>query len=822
MPAKTYVLTEILDYLDTHATTGSAFGIPQAELAQALGYHPCSMSRPLERLVGDGFLLARRSLVRGGQRRHLTYELTPTGKERLRLQTREVPMLAGDLPVPPRPFLGRKEELRQLAESCREGEGVIWVEGGPGMGKTALIAQHVRRLKRGRVPVWFTVRPGSSPRHLLETIAHALSQVGGAQLAYYAQVPRAPSGREVASLAVRALGDHRLLAILDDLQAAGKDMRAFLAEFIQPMVAQGKALFFLISQEAPFFPEEFPAPQRVVIGGLDRAAAHELTDRQGGLAERFESVYQSSLGSPLMLQLAVRTPGVEAKLSTLPDAVVAQMPPTEVNALLPVALANEPLPVAFLTEITQMTEARLEELTRVGILHPAGEGRVELLDTIRRAIVGRGRPSEMEAHRTLAEFYSRSHRSEAVRERFLHLVAGEDWRAASEVLGQEERKILSLGYTDALRNALNHMTLAMGPGASRVRAMRVLAEMLRMHSEYGDAILLLRRAMAEVEDDPKQSAEFLLLIVELFLRMHQVDSAESTLEQVRALGTPTRKLQVFFDLSVARIAEAKGDLPRAQSMFHANFKAARKARLVELGLESLASWSRLASIGGYQEEALRIVEEGLPEARLSGRADLVFNLLLVRARAYQETGKPDLAELEMRKIRSETEALGHLNQLTYTLSGLAAMTMQSEKWTEAVDFARQAGDLAERLGNETVLGHTLAIMSAGELRQGQLAPAREHGERSVRVLSRLPLSDSLVLARSYLAEVYLAVGETKLAQGEYEGAHALASSMGMSWWIQQLESELKPKIEQGTEGGSVGSASGTRRLASQAELEEGG
>ncbi|HEV2230590.1 MAG TPA: hypothetical protein VGS18_00160, partial [Thermoplasmata archaeon] len=59
-------------------------------------------------------------------------------------------------------------------------------------------------------------------------------------------------------------------------------------------------------------------------------------------------------------------------------------------------------------------------------------------------------------------------------------------------------------------------------------------------------------------------------------------------------------------------------------------------------------------------------------------------------------------------------------------------------------------------------------------------------------------------------------------QGEYEGAHALASSMGMSWWIQQLESELKPKIEQGTEGGSVGSASGTRRLASQAELEEGG
>ncbi len=31
---------------------------------------------------------------------------------------------------------------------------------------------------------------------------------------------------------------------------------------------------------------------KLTVGGLDRVAAHELTDRHGGLADRFEHVYQ--------------------------------------------------------------------------------------------------------------------------------------------------------------------------------------------------------------------------------------------------------------------------------------------------------------------------------------------------------------------------------------------------------------------------------------------------------------------------------------------------------------------------------------------------
>ncbi|HEV2166203.1 MAG TPA: hypothetical protein VGS23_04395 [Thermoplasmata archaeon] len=822
MPVKTYVHTEILDYVGTHTSDEGAFGISQGELAQSLGYHPCSMSRPLRALVVERQLEAHRGLVRGGLRKQLVYRLTTEGKASLQKQARFVPMLPTELPVPPRPFLGRKEELRRLSEFSQDPESLIWVQGAPGMGKTALVAQHVWRLKRGRIPFWFTVRPGSSPRHLLEAIAHALSALGSSQLAYYAEVPRPPTGRVVASLVLRALGEHSFLGVIDDVQLAGPDLRSFLSEFFPTILAEGKTLFFMVGQEPPFPVAGGSEIRRLEIGGLDRASAHELTDRQGGLADRFESVFQASMGSPLMLQLAIQNPGVEAKLSTLPDAVVAKMPTPELADLLPVALANAPLPLSFLKEFGHMSSERIDELIRIGILHPTGEERIELLETIRKALANRAGPLDLEAHRTLATYYGRSRRSDLVRERFLHLVAGEDWKSAAELLTQEERKILSLGYSDSLRNALNHMTLAMPIGPGRLRALRVQAELLRAHSEYSEAILLLRRAIADSGEDRRIRAECQLRIADLQIRQHQVQSARATVDEARRMAPASKRLRAMFQFYEARLVEAEGDLAKALEMFQASFEQARKDRQPEVALEALARWSRQASIGGAHSVALRMVEQGLPQARASGQMELVFNLLLVRARAYQETGNPDLADLEMRKIRAETEAMGHLNELIYTLSGLVAMTMEAGKWEEASEFARDAIGLAERLGNETVLGHTLAALAAGELRQSKLGQAREHAERAVLVLSRLPVSDSLVFARSYLTEVYTAMGEAALAEKEYHAAVQLATSMGMQWWVDQMESEFRSKIDTLSGKGSGSSASGALKLPSQAEQAEGG
>jgi tetratricopeptide (TPR) repeat protein/DNA-binding MarR family transcriptional regulator len=815
MGLQTYLPVEILDYVQTHEPPEDvAYGISQRELAKALGYHPCSMSRPLDQLVREGLLDAHRGLVRDGRRKQLTYRLTADGRTRLKRETKEVPLLSGDLPPPPHPFLGRGEELAQLAEFSQAGTSVTLVDGPPGMGKTALVSRHMRRARRGRVPFWFTVRPASSPRQFVSALSHALSFLGNPQLAYYAQLPRNPVAKETADLAARALGSQTVVVVVDDFHSAGPDLRIFLSDFVSSLASRGGHQFYIVGQDAALFEAGSVPTHRLTVVGLDRAAAHELTDRRGGLADRFETVYQSTLGSPLLLQLAVSNPEIHADATTLPEAVVKRLPPEEIRAVLPVALANEPLPTTLLTEEFGLSASRLQELLRMGIVHKALEDRVEVLQVVRSAILSRAGPGfEREAHLALARFYGRSHRPETMRERFLHLVAGEDWKAASRLLDEQQRVVLRLGYSETLRNSLRHLAVALPAGTAKVRVLIAEASLLRHHSDYADAIQVLRRAIAESEGDRRIKCEALLSIVDLHLRLAEPDQARIEFEAARRIGALTRRLQAFFLLSEGRLIEGQGESQEASTKYQEAFELARRAHATDLALESIAAWSRLAYLTGGPEIALQVIDAAAPEARRAGRMDIVFNLLLVRARAYLDTGRGDLAEREMNAIRSEAEAMGYLNQLTYTLSGLAAVAIENGRWAEGSAYAKQTSALAERLGNDMVLGYTLAMLCSSEFRQADqggdlrlLDEAIAHGNRSIEVLGRLPPSDSMVLAHGYLAEVYLFKGMRAEAARHYRTAIGVADRLHLGWLRNRLESELGPKLSEADETETAGTS----------------
>jgi len=803
MGLQTYLPIEILDYIQTHEPSEETpYGISQRELAKALGYHPCSMSRPLDQLVGDGLLTSRRGLVRDGRRKQLVYRLTSEGKAHLRRETREVPILSGELPPPPHPFLGRKDELDQLSELARSSTPITIVDGPPGMGKTALVSRHLRSAKRGRVPFWFTARAASSPRQFVSALSHALSYLGNPQLAYYAQLPRNPVAKEAADLAARALGAQTLLTVVDDTHAAGGDFRHFLTEFVTSMASRGPHHFYLVGQDAAALDTGSIPTHRLTVVGLDRAAAHELTDRRGGLSDRFESVYQSTLGSPLLLQLAVSNPEIQADAATLPEAVVRRLPLEEIRSVLPVALSNEPLPSTLVTQEFGLSETRLQDLLRMGILHSALEDRVEVLQVVRTALLSRAGPGEERAaHLDLARFYGRSHRPETLRERFLHLVEGEDWKAASHLLDEQQRVVLRLGYSETLWNSLRRLAAALPRGPTRVRVLVVEAALLRHHSDYSDAIQALRRAIAESEGDPRVTCEAHLAIVELHLRLGQLDLARQAFRSAEQIGPVSRRLQAFFLLSKARLDEGQGDSHSASRAYQLAFEQSRKARATDLALESIAAWSRLAELTGGPEVALRVIETALPDARQAGRMDIVFNLLQVRARAYTDTGRSDLAEDVLNVIRSEAEALGYLTQLTYTLSGLAAIAIERSHWPEAAGYAKQARALAERLGDDLVLGHTLAMQCSSEFRQVDqggdprlLEDAIAHGAQSIEVLSRLPPSDSLVLAHAYVSEVYLYRSMREEAISHYQTAIQLAERLRLGWLMERLTSELGSKL----------------------------
>ena len=807
MAGQSYLPIEVLDYVETHSPPeDSPYGISQRELAKALGYHPCSMSRPLEELVHEGLLTARRGSVRDGVRKQLVYRLTETGRSRLARETKHIPLLSGAIPPPPNPFLGRKDELGRLADFSRDPKGVMLVHGPPGMGKTALISRHIRRVKRGRIPFWFTVRRASSPRQFVSALSHALSFLGAPQLAYYSQLPRAPVAHEVSDLTSRTLGERELTMVIDDMQMAGPDLRSFLTQFVRDLVKSRKDQIYLVGQEMPPLDESAIPANRLTIGGLDRSAAHDLTDRRGGLAERFESVYQATLGSPLLLQLAVSNPGVEADAETLPARVVDRLSQVEIRGLLPIALSNEPLPMSFMSDSSGLDSARLNDVIRMGILQKSTQGRLEILQVVRNALLSRvAADEERRAHLRLADFYQGSHRPEAVRERFLHLVEGEAWKTASQLLVQQDRTLLGLGYSEALRASLRHLSTALPRGTGKVRALLAEATLLRHHSDYAEAVNTLRRAIAVSSEDSKTTCEALLSIVDLLVRLRQLDEARNEFRNAEAIGASTRRLQAYFLLTQARITEAEGHAHQARTKYEDAFDLARRARATDLALESIAAWSRLEELESGPEVALKVIADALPEARQAGRLDITFNLRLVRARAYFRMGQVSLAEQEMELVRSEAESLGYLNQLTYSLAGLTSTAIQGSRWMEAMSYARQACALSERLGNDLVLGHTLALMCTTELRRAEsegdeslIVESIQHGERAVVVLGHLPPNESLALAHSYLAEVYHHAGDHARATGHYDQSLQLCDALNLTWVKEVLVSDIGAKLRVAT------------------------
>jgi len=803
MAGQSFLPIEVLDYVETHAPPeDSPYGISQRELAKALGYHPCSMSRPLEELVDEGLLSAKRGPVRDGLRKQLVYRLTEAGRVRLTRETRHVPLLSGAIPPPPNPFLGRREELTRLAEFAQNARGVMLIDGAPGMGKTALISRHIRRVKRGRIPFWFTVRRASSPRQFVTSLSHALSFLGAPQLAYYSQLPRAPVAHEVADLTSRTLGEREMTVVIDDFQMAGSDLRQFLTQFVVDLARGRVDQIYVVSQDSTALDDATLPVSRLTVGGLDRTAAHDLTDRRGGLAERFESVFQSTFGSPLLLQLAVSNPGLDADAATLPSRVVERLSLDDVHALLPVALSNEPLPSAFLNQAPGLSAARVAEVVRMGVLQRSTQGRLEILQVVRTALLSRVTSGEeREAHLRLAEFYSGSHRPEAVRERFLHLVEAESWKAASQLLVQQERTLLGLGYSEALRASFRHLSTALHGGTGRIRALQAEASLLRLHSDYSEAINVLRRAISLSNDDQKYSCDATLQIVDLLIRLRQVDAARKEFVEAEGIGPVTRRLQAFFLLTRARLTEAEGDAHRSRGIYQQAFDLARRYRITDLALESIAAWSRLQELESGPEQALKVIADALPEARQAGRLDITFNLRLVRARAYLRLGQTSLAESEIDTVRSEAESLGYLNQLAYALSGLATTAIQSERWPDATNYAKQACALAERLGNDLVLGHSLALLCTAELRHvmaggpsSLLSDSIQHGERSIGVLGRLPLTEALVFAQAYLAEVWHFAGDREKAHKHYESALGLSDQLGIGWIRNDLEREVGAKL----------------------------
>ncbi|MBI2077256.1 MAG: NACHT domain-containing protein [Euryarchaeota archaeon] len=194
-------------------------------------------------------------------------------------------------------FLGREKELAALKGK----ENVVVVEGMPGIGKTALVAQHIQNHGNGRAVFWHSFRGLESLHWLANRLAVFLAQQGEPALLHAVE-----QGLDIADnreLMLRSVDSERFALVLDDAhRIEDPAVREFLTDIINR--AQ-KAKVIVTTRESPRYDSTLPGRRMIHLGGLDDQAVHAFfAAKQVPLpAELLPKVREEVGGHPLALNL---------------------------------------------------------------------------------------------------------------------------------------------------------------------------------------------------------------------------------------------------------------------------------------------------------------------------------------------------------------------------------------------------------------------------------------------------------------------------------------------------------------------------------------
>ena len=227
----------------------------------------CAEARPGEILVSEATL---------GPDRHA---FAASARRRLALRGAEEPILTltvtgrcGARSAEPVPFVGRDSELAALGERLRQAAAAasprcLLVEGPPGVGKTRLAAEFLRRAAgRGRVHRGACDASAEPLRPFLEIVRSML----GIEAAEQARDPAA-----IAHLVERAAGEDPLILFVDDWHEADDASRKAMAL----LTALPRGRLFLLATARPD-----PAGGGVASAGMDLMRLAPFTTAETGAA----------------------------------------------------------------------------------------------------------------------------------------------------------------------------------------------------------------------------------------------------------------------------------------------------------------------------------------------------------------------------------------------------------------------------------------------------------------------------------------------------------------------------------------------------------
>ena len=696
-------------------------------------------------------------------------------------------------PVPGLPLFGREAEiamLRRLVDGIPERGGALVIRGGPGIGKTALLAVASAAASSHGVSVLSTAGAQSETdlafaglHQLLRPVLAGLDRLPRPQrdalsAAFWAIDVPAPDPFLIAiaalNLLARAAEQMPLLLVVDEAQWLDQPTASALAFIARRVDAEPIAVLFATRDRVVCVLDGAGLPE-LRLGGLDDQAAGELMDTSAGdltpgLRRR---VLEMAAGNPLALlelpdALRLEDAGIDGfssgtvSLTSRLERVFAQQAsglPPQTRDLLLLAAADERASAA---ELLAAASVLCEAEVPLDAWAPAeGAGLASIADG---SIILR-HPLVRSAIYQSADGGRRHRAHAALAAALINEPDRRLWHVAASTVGPDEsvaREIESLSARLARRGAIAVATTAARRAAaltanSSWRCSRLLRA-AELAYETGDSDLLRRlvREAEQLNPDGEQRARltWLRAIFADYLPgdQGQTQSLIDAAEVAAGAGNNDLALRLLFGAAArcwrSGLGEQAGDRVAA-AVEALPVPQAHPRRVVILAMAGPVRW------GSAVSERLAAIEAsagGLSadEAYLAGMA----------ARAI---GDHDIATRFLAGATSQLRAQGRLGLLAQALVMWGWVAIAQGSWASAEIMVDESGRLAEEVGQSW--WRTGSLIARATLRG--LQGATDAAERLVAEAEKTAVSQRL---NDLICMIEFARGVTWLGAGRPSAA----------------------------------------------------
>jgi len=614
----------------------------------------------------------------------------------------------------PPQWVGREQELVTLragAEALRRGEGaVVWVEGEPGIGKSAMVAE---ALAAGSDPGWdigwgiagklterlplrvmldcLQVRPGSpDPRR-----AHAAGLLRRLRPGLFAGGDASAAGIEVlAGLVDELCAAAPTVIVLDDLQWADN---ASLIVWHQLAASIGQLRLLLIGTCRP-------TPRRPEVQELRAAVIRHsgAVVTLGPLPETdVTALVTAMLGSPpgdALRRLTAQAAGNPLYVRELVDAMVREQALDIGPAAAEVSAARERLPAslaAVLTDRLSSVSAGTAPLLRTAAL--LGE-RFAVTDL---AVVLRRPASELAAgieEAMAAGILTGRDPDLGFRHRLIKQALYESMPAALRTaLHAEAARELAASGADVLSVA-QQLAAANKPGEAWIRTWLIESgPALAIRAPQVGAEILRRELDAAPSGDEARDGLMASLAWVLLAAGSYQDAAAQASRALTVVTDPVRRAETYWVLTRAQVSAGRNDDAIAtmrQALASAGLPGEWRARMLAL----LAMLQRAAT--GDLDAADATAIQALTAAEQAGdafaTAHALADLWLTRSIRRDHAAALEAIDRALRVLGDDT---GYADLRSFALDDRIFTLQNLDRWPQAELTLRRAREASQRSGN---------------------------------------------------------------------------------------------------------------------------